>query len=152
MTPALDDKDSYEELTDKQQQVVDELVEEPTAQNQDIAERADVSRSTVYNVKERYGDIVESRLNQHGRYQGQETTEGDPFGGELDTDQEWQTFDERPADQADDEGSVAEMDVLRLRLHRADIKQILLNGDVSEDLRRELINRVLESAFTDGER
>jgi hypothetical protein len=155
MTSALDEKDSYEELTDKQQRVVDELVETPTAQNQDVADRADVSRSTVYNVKEKYGDIVESQLNQVGRYDGDETTEGDPFEGQLDQQQEWQTIKERPVGVErikESETEAEERDVITVRLHRQDIERILLDGGVSDEFRRELVNRILESTFTDAKR
>ena len=152
MTPALDEKDNYAELTEKQQQVVDELVETPTAQNQDVADRADVSRSTVYNVKEKYGDIVESQLNQVGRYNGEGTMEGDPFNGKLKAEQSWQSISEPPdAQKRADENPETEGGVLTVRLHRADIEQILLTGSISDDFRRDLVNRVLESAFINSE-
>jgi hypothetical protein len=152
MTPALDEKDNYAELTEKQQQVVDELVETPTAQNQDVADRADVSRSTVYNVKEKYGDIVESQLNQVGRYNGEGTMEGDPFNGKLKAEQSWQSISERPdAQERADENPETEGGVLTVRLHRPDIEQILLTGSISDDFRRDLVNRVLESAFINSE-
>jgi len=153
MTPALDEKDSYEELTDKQQRVVDELVETPTAQNQEVADRADVSRSTVYNVKEKYGHIVESRLNQQGRYEGKSTTEGDPFAGELEESKEWQSIKDRPAaqaatDQPEESATTdSEPDMISVRLHRQDIERILLDGTVSDELRQEIVAQVLNSTF-----
>jgi len=152
MTDALDEKHSYEELTDKQQRVVDELAEEPTAQNQEIADRADVSRSTVYNVKEKYGEIVKSQLDQVGRYDGTIAADGDPFGDEIERERNPQSIGERPA--AHDRGEekfVAEGGVLGVRLHRADIEQMLITGNVSEDFRRQIVDRLLESAFDDSE-
>lgn len=152
MTQSLDDKDSYKELTDKQQRVVDELVDTPTAQNQIVADRADVSRTTVYNVKEKYGHIIESRLDQVGRYDGENTAEGNPFKGELEPEQSWQSISERPA--AQDQKltqPAAETGVVTARLHHEDIEHILLDGDVSDDFRRELVNRVLKLAFDDSD-
>jgi len=113
------------------------------------------ARSTVYNVKEKYGEIVESQLNQVGRYDGDETTEGDPFEGQLDQQQEWQTIKERPVGverDKENETEAEERDVITVRLHRQDIERILLDGGVSDEFRRELVNRVLESTFTDAER
>ena len=97
----LADKTAYHELTETQQAVVDELAKDPDADNTVIADRAGCARSTVYNVKEHYPEIVETQLDRRGRHDGKETTEGDPFEGKLEANDGWQTLAERPV-QGDD--------------------------------------------------
>lgn len=154
----LKQKDSYDELTPKQQAVVDELVETPGADNTEIAERADVARSTVYNVKEKYGHVVEQEVNKRGRYEGQERTEGNPFAAledQLgDDDGGVQMLSERPHQPgATDNGDADDEDdapTLAVTLTREDVEALLLNGTAPDDFRRELTHRVLGLAFDDA--
>lgn len=166
------EKDAYSQLTDKQQAVVDEYVDDPTAQNTELAERAGVSRSTVYNVKESYGDILESQLNQQGRDPGEETVEGDPFNGQLEADDGPQMISERPrqpgadpsnngeADSAgngDAEQNAQETDAhaevadgqLQITLDEVAVRDVV-EYDSYEAVRCAIIRAVMDRAFADG--
>lgn len=145
--PDIRDKDSYAELTDKQQAVVDEYVEDPTAQNTEIAERADVSRSTVYNVKQKYGHILESKLNERGRDPGEEKTEGDPFAGALETERGYQTIADRPH-QPDRDGDDAdgETAVLRVALPERVVWDVLEKNNC-EAVRAVVVEALVNRAF-----
>ena len=145
----IQDKDSYSELTEKQQAVVDELVVDPTAQNTDIADRAGVSRSTVYNVKEHYHEIIESRMNQHGRNPGQETTEGNPFESldkSLGSDNEMQSIQDRPR-QGSDAGVEPEPETtLTIRLTESEIRDVLEHNALNS-VEQAVVRAVLRRAF-----
>ena len=145
----IQDKDSYAELTDKQQAVVDELVDDPTAQNTEIADRAGCSRSTVYNVKEHYNHIVESLMNQQGRNPGQETTEGNPFESldkSLASDNEVQAFQDRPR-QGSDEGVESEPETtITIELGEAAIRDVL-EHNATNAVEQAVIRAVLNRAF-----
>ena len=147
---SLTAKDSYADLTEKQQSVVDALVENPMAQNQEIAELADVSRSTVRNVKDNYSHIIEAKLNEVGRYEGEERAEGDPFGGQLGGgDGGFQAIADRPVKgPAPGNGERdADASVLNVDLHEGDIRQMLSTGQISERLRAELVEALITEAF-----
>ena len=145
----IKDKDSYTELTEKQQAVVDELVDDPTAQNTEIADRAGCSRSTVYNVKEHYNHIVESRINQRGRNEGQETTEGNPFKSldeSLGSDAEVQAFQDRPR-QGSEKGVEPEPETtITIELGEAAIRDVLEHNATNavEPVIRAVLNRAFE--------
>ena len=145
----IQEKDSYTELTEKQQAVVDELVADPTAQNTDIADRAGVSRSTVYNVKEHYNEIIESRMNQHGRYPGQETTEGNPFKSldkSLGSDNKMQSIQDRPR-QGSETGVEPEPETtLTIRLTESEIREVLEHNSLT-GVEEAVIQAVLRRAF-----
>ena len=145
----IQDKDSYAELTDKQQAVVDELVDDPTAQNTEIADRAGVSRSTVYNVKEHYNHIVESRINQRGRNAGQETTEGNPFKSldeSLGSDAEVQAFQDRPR-QGSEKGVEPEPETtITIELGEAAIRDVL-EHNATTAVEQAVVQAVLNRAF-----
>ena len=145
----IQDKDSYTELTDKQQAVVDELVDDPTAQNTEIADRAGCSRSTVYNVKEHYNHIVESQINQKGRSPGQETTEGNPFRSldeSLGSDDEVQAFQDRPR-QRTDKGVESEPETtITVELGESAIRDVL-EHNATNAVEQAVIRAVLQRAF-----
>ena len=145
----IKDKDSYAELTDKQQAVVDELVDDPTAQNTEIADRAGCSRSTVYNVKEHYNHIVESRINQRGRNAGQETTEGNPFKSldeSLGSDDEVQAFQDRPR-KSSDKGVESEPETtITVELGESAIRDVL-EHNATNAVEQAVIRAVLNRAF-----
>ena len=143
------DKSSYHELTDKQQAVVDELADDPTAQNTEIAERAGVSRSTVFNVKEHYAEIIEAQLNRRGRHNGQETTEGDPFDGQLEFTQASQLIGDRPEQPAADGGDTDTAESLvSVSLGERAVRDVLAGGDC-EHVRAELIETLVKGVFDD---
>ena len=145
----IKDKDSYTELTKKQQAVVDELVDDPTAQNTEIADRAGCSRSTVYNVKEHYNHIVESRMNQQGRNPGQETTEGNPFKSldeSLGSDDEVQVFQDRPR-KSSDKGVESEPETtITVELGESAIRDVL-EHNATNAVEQAVIRAVLNRAF-----
>jgi len=136
------DKDTYADLTDKQKRVVNELADDPMAQNTDIADRADVSRSTVHNVKEHYPHIIETQLNARGRAPGAETTDGDPFEGELEFTRASQYIKDRPEqpDATDDtDGRVS------VELSEDDVRAVLA-GDDTERVRAAVMDAVVKKA------
>ena len=145
----IKDKDSYSELTEKQQAVVDELVDDPTAQNTEIADRASCSRSTVYNVKEHYNHIVESRINQRGRNAGQETTEGNPFKSldeSLGSDAEVQAFQDRPR-QGSEKGVESEPETtITVEIGESAIRDVL-EHNATNAVEQAVIRAVLQRAF-----
>ena len=147
----IKDKDSYTELTKKQQAVVDELVDDPTAQNTEIADRAGCSRSTVYNVKEHYNHIVESLMNQKGRSPGQETTEGNPFRSldeSLGSDDEVQAFQDRPR-QGSEKGVEPDPKpetTITIELGEAAIRDVL-EHNATNAVEQAVVRAVLNRAF-----
>lgn len=147
----LNDKEEVWELTDKQKAVVNALAQHPDEGPKKIAEIASkalendtVSRSYVHPIKEKYGHIVEKQreIKENERYEGTERTEGDPFES-LDKsleqpEQGWQTIQERPYDD--------KTESIELELSKSDVES-LLSGDVPDDLKRELLARVVGKAF-----
>ena len=138
------DKDAYHELTTKQKAVVDELADDPTAQNTEIAERAGVSRSTVFNVKEHYAEIIEAQLNRRGRHNGQETTEGDPFDGQLEFTKASQLIGDRPVQPETTDGTSGRVAV---ELPADDVRAVLA-GDDPERVRALVMDAVVSQATT----
>ena len=147
----LNDKEEVWELTDKQKAVVNALAQYPDEGPKKIAEIASkalendtVSRSYVHPIKEKYGHIVEKQreIKENERYEGTERTEGDPFESLDETlsddSKGWQTIQERPYDDKNES--------IELELSRTDVES-LLSGDVPDDLKRELLARVVGKAF-----
>ena len=151
---SLAPKDSYADLTEKQQAVVDELVDAPDADNTTIAERADVARSTVYNVKQHYSDIVEQQLNKR-RHEGTETTTGDPFAAMdevLNQKRGTQMISERPVQPADDSGGEdADVDVehtLPVAFTGDELRMIIRTGAVPDAVIDRIVNAVVDRALS----
>ncbi|WP_302083470.1 hypothetical protein [Salinibaculum rarum] len=89
----------YEDLTEKQQEIVDARAENPNAQNATIAEMSDANPSYTSKVLDEYDDLVDYRADILGnqRESGEQTTTGDPFEGELEEDDSgFQTIKDRP--------------------------------------------------------
>lgn len=115
----LRDKEFYHELTDKQQRVVDAVVENPGASDSELSRIADVSRPYVKTVQEKYDHVIENKMNE--RDEGEVTTEpisedeidelvesdnnepdDDPFAEQYEqlheqAQDKWQYISERPA-------------------------------------------------------
>ena len=82
-------RDEYHDLTPKMQAVVDAVALHPEERHTDIAEMASerlpgdegVSRSYIPEIIKKQGDIIEQRREtlENQRFEGEETTEGDPF-------------------------------------------------------------------------
>lgn len=153
----LDDKTEMYELTDKQRVVVNALAEHPDKGPTRIAEIASealendtVSRSYVTPIKQKYADLVEQQreIKENKRHEGTERTTGDPFDklNETlgDTKKAWQTIQERPHKDTTSNGQ--EEKTLRLDVSRRDV-ELLLAGDVPEELRRELVVKIVDRAF-----
>ena len=147
----LNDKEELWELTDKQRVVVNALAEYPDKGPKEIAEIASgnldgdtVSRSYVHPIKSKYGNLVEKQreIKENERYEGTERAEGNPFESLDETlsddSKGWQTIQERPY--------TDETESIKLELSKSDVES-LLSGDVPDDLKRELLARVVGKAF-----
>lgn len=138
------DKDTFADLTDKQKRVVNELVNDPFAQNTVIKDRADVSRSTVHNVKEHYPHIIETQLNARGRAPGEETTEGDPYDGEIEFTKASQMIGDRPVQPETTESADGRVAV---ELPADDVRAVLA-GEDPERVRALVMDAVVSQATT----
>jgi len=158
----LDDKEHFTDLTTKQRVVVNALAEYPDKGPKEISEIASkaldgdtVSRSYVTPIKQKYGDLVEKQreIKENERYEGEETTEGDPFKSLdetlADNSNGYQTIQERPhtgSEQSDEDTEELEERTIEIDVTRRDVEQ-LLAGTVPEEIRRMLIVRVVDRAF-----
>ena len=157
----LDDKTEMYQLTEKQRAVVNALAEHPDEGPSKIAEIASealdndtVSRSYVHPIKQKYADLVEQQreIKDNARTEGKEETTGDPFESLEETlgdSTEWQMLSERPHKGTN--GNVSnhtesEAKTLQTSLRRTDV-EALLGGDVPEELRRELLVKIVAQAF-----
>ena len=141
----LDAKDDFDELTAKQQAIVETKAKHPDLKPTELAEQASeglpagetVSRSYVKPILENYGHIVEKRQMQldNQRYEGETKTVGDPFDGEL-KPTEWQSISER---ETNDEFIV-------VRIWKRDV-ELLLQGEVSDELRDKVLSQLIQQAF-----
>ena len=157
----LDDKTEIWELTDKQRVVVQALAKYPDKGPKEIAEIASenldgdtVSRSYVHPIKDKYGQIVKKQreIKENERYKGTETTTGDPFENLDqtlgDNSSGWQTIQERPykGESNAKDKTENEQNTIQADLSRADVES-LLSGEVPENLRRELVIKIVDRAF-----
>ena len=135
-------KDTFAELTEAQKRVVTELADDPFAQNTEIADRADVSRSTVHNVKEHYPHIIETQLNARGRDPGTEETNGDPFDGELEFTRASQYIQDRPEQPDATDATDGRVSVELSE----DVVRAVLAGDDPERVRAAVMDAVVAKA------
>jgi len=135
MAPRTDLEQEYDNLTDRQKAIVDARVEHPDCPkthisrdyapeiyNRDYAESEtdhinEMNNSWVTQVlngksNEIIPEIVEYKqdIKQNQRREGEMTTTGDPFSADpnMDDDNSWQTWDERPTKQAQQQNTQQE--------------------------------------------
>jgi len=97
-TPDQNMENDYNDLTEKQQRIVDARAENPDVQNAEIAEMSDANPSYTSKVLDEYDNLVEYRrdIKENQRETGEEKTTGDPFEGDLDEPEGVQTIKDRP--------------------------------------------------------
>ena len=175
-TRQIESKEFYHELTDKMKAIVDAVVENPDAADTKIAEIASekleddsVSHAYVPVVKEAQSHIIDQRLESkdNERYQGSETTEGDPFQGQIIEKKDWQTLAERPIQGSvngneetngdeetetevaieDEQESEETHDGYTIALGKSEIKEMLVDNRVPQRIREELLEETINRAF-----
>lgn len=148
-TTGLDDKNDFHELTPKQQSIVDVKAKHPEYGPKETAEKAtqqlegdeSVSRSYVSPILKKYGHIIQDRREQldNKRYEGDNKTVGDPFQDKLNDSQGWQGIKDRPNNSTND-------NFITVRVWQDDLEQ-LLQGEVSNEFQKELLNELTQKAF-----
>lgn len=158
----VEKSEQYHELSPKRQEIVDAWVElyekegeEP--KNVDVAERADANESYTSQTLTEYKDIARARVEQldNEREEGEVRTEGDPFQGKLEQDQNlpMQTIQERPhkgtKNVGDGEDAQEKMAGLSYEFSAEEIETIVVDEEVPESLQNALEREVIHRAFGD---
>ena len=153
-TRSINVRDDYHELTPKMQAVVDAVAANPDAKTTELARIASdkldddsVSRSYVPEVIKKQGHLIDERRDQllNQRFEGTERTTGDPFESLRDNEPGVQHIQDRPV-QGGGDSSDGNENALTVELSRRDV-EALLSGDVPEELKRDLLARVVTQAF-----
>ena len=144
----LDDKSDFVELTEKQKAIVNIKAKHPEYGPEKTANEASkqlpgeetVSRSYVGPILNKYGHIIKDRREQldNKRYEGEDTAVGDPFQDKLNQDG-WQGIKDRPQQNTDN--------FITVRVWQDDLEE-LLQGTVSTEFQKELLNELTQKAFS----
>lgn len=145
-TEYLSQKESYSELTPKQASVVDAKVDNKSADPQEVAEIASdlldgdetVSQSYVNMILAEYSDLIQDR-----RDQTEQAMADDPYDT-LEESHPVQTFGD--GSESVETHSIDMDTTIEKSLTRSDI-EALINQNVPDQLRDELISDVLDKAF-----
>lgn len=147
----LGEKEMFAELTPKQKAVVDAYAENPKVGDTKLSEIASeklegdetVSRSYVSPILEEYNDIARQRLSQveNSREEGTETTEGDPFKGQLNEHKQWQGINERTVPDVEDEATIS------IELTEDEVTPLLSIQEVPNTVRERLLDALVSQAF-----
>jgi len=169
----------YGGLTDKQKAVIDSHAEHPNATNRDKARFAAEKLPEGESVNESYCSQIINRdypkvaqyraeIVQNQRSQGSITTEGDPFEGQLEQDKSYQTIQERPVKDTQDDEPVEPTpttpvarqyiqvqtvdDGVLVKFDYAYLRELLQNqqANLPPELHEKLVDSVFQAFTTEG--
>lgn len=166
--PNLAEKDSYDELTERQKEIVDTAVENPNLNDSNILRQCDALNGNGWSVLRQYSHIIERRrqenqapitaLEQEAEEPGQEATangeeqivvengnnrfEGNPI------DATWQYLSERPTEPETSTVNVSDNTLtVCFEFRKETVQSIVSDLSAPSELRKQVMNELVNEAF-----